>query len=58
MKGTECDVNSVIMIEDSMAETRKLLENTFALKYDDTMLPDLQFLDYLLLKAGAEEYRQ
>lgn len=58
VKGTECDVNSIIMIEDSMAETRKLLENTFALKYDDTMLPDLQFLDYLLLKAGAEEYRQ
>ncbi len=57
-KGTECDLNSVIMIEDSMAETAKLLQNTFALKYDDSMLPDLQYLDYLLLKAGAEEYRR
>ncbi len=56
--GTECDLNSVIMIEDSMAETAKLLQNTFALKYDDSMLPDLQYLDYLLLRAGAEEYRR
>lgn len=57
-KGASCDPVSVTAIEDSILETGKLLHNTFAIKYDDSMLPDLQYLDYLLLKAGAEEYRQ
>ena len=48
---------SVTVIEDSIAETRKLLNDTMMLKYDDSMLTDLQYLDYLLIRSGIEEYR-
>ncbi len=50
------DVNSVIIIEDSIMETGKLLADTMGLKYDDSMLEDLGYLDYLLIKSGLEEY--
>ena len=51
------DFMSVTIIEDSISETRKLLNDTFMKKYDETMLKDLQYLDYLLIKSGIEEYR-
>ena len=54
--GFKTDANSVIIIEDSIAETGKLLADTMGLKYDDTMLEDLSYLDYLLIKSGLEEY--
>ena len=54
----ETDVNSVIIIEDSIAATRKLLEHTSMQKYDDELLPDLQLIDLLLLKSGLDEVRR
>ena len=51
------DFMSVTIIEDSISETRKLLNNTFMKKYDDTVLEDLQQIDLLLIKSGIEEYR-
>lgn len=55
--GSGTDFMSVTIIEDSISETRKLLNDTFMLKYDETMLEDLQYLDYLLIRSGIEEYR-
>ncbi len=55
--GAGTDFMSVTIIEDSISETRKLLNDTFMKKYDETMLKDLQYLDYLLIKSGIEEYR-
>lgn len=52
------DMESLMIIEDSIAETDKYLKNTYMKKYDDELLPDLQFLDFLLLKNGIEEYRR
>lgn len=52
------DAESVIIIEDSIAETKKLIENTYRKKYYDELLPDLQYIDLLLLKSGIEEYRR
>ena len=46
------DFTSVQIIEDSIAETRKFLENTYMKKYDE----DLQYIDLLLIKSGIEEY--
>lgn len=54
----ETDMDSVIIIEDSLAETRKLIQNTYQKKYDEQLLPDLQYIDLLLLKSGIEEYRR
>jgi len=54
----ETDMDSVIIIEDSLAETRKLIRNTYQKKYDEQLLPDLQYIDLLLLKSGIEEYRR
>ena len=51
-------MNSVIIIEDSIAATRKLLEHTSMQKYDDELLPDLQLIDLLLLKSGLDEVRR
>ncbi len=51
-------VESLIIIEDSIAETNKFLTNTYMKKYDDSLLPDLQFIDLLLLQSGIEEYRR
>jgi len=56
-EGAGTDFMSVTIIEDSIAETRKLLNDTLMLKYDDSMLTDLQYLDYLLIRSGIEEYR-
>lgn len=50
-------MDSIIIIEDSMAETRKFIENTYQKKYDEPLLEDLQFIDYLLVKNGVDEYR-
>ena len=50
------DFTSVQIIEDSMAETRKFLENTYMKKYDEGLLKDLQYIDFLLIKSGIEEY--
>ena len=52
------DLQSVIIIEDSIKETKKLIENTYRKKYDEQLLPDLQYIDLLLLKSGIEEYRR
>lgn len=54
----ELDTESLIIIEDSIAETDKYLNNTYMRKYDDSLLPDLQYIDLLLLKTGIEEYRR
>ena len=51
-------MDSLIIIEDSIAETQKYLEHTYMKKYDDQLLPDLQFIDALLLRSGIEEYRR
>ena len=53
----ETDAMSVMIIEDSLSETRKLLNDTYGLKYDESLLPDLQHLDYLLIRSGIEECR-
>jgi hypothetical protein len=45
---------SIQIIEDSIHETQKFLDNTFMLKYSDDLLPDLQFIDYILIKNGME----
>lgn len=52
------DMDSIIIIEDSIAETRKLIEHTYLKKYDDQLLPDLQYIDFLLLKSGVDEHRR
>ena len=51
-------MDSIIIIEDSMAETRKFINNTYQRKYDEPLLEDLQFIDYLLIKNGVDEYRR
>ena len=51
------DTMSVIIIEDSIAETKKLLSDTYMLKYDEGHLEELQYLDLLLIRSGIEEYR-
>ncbi|MBQ7703160.1 MAG: GrdX family protein [Firmicutes bacterium] len=56
-RGVTCDFMSITIIEDSIAETDKFLNNTFRRKYDDSMLPDLQEIDRLLIRTGMEEYR-
>ena len=33
-------------------------KNILLKKYDDTMLEDLRYIDYLLLKNGIDEYRR
>lgn len=57
IEGT-ADADSVIIIEDSLAETKKLVENTYRKKYDWQLLPDLQYIDLLLLESGIQEYRR
>lgn len=55
----DLDYNSVMIIEDSILETSKLLNNTYAIKYDindEESLKDLAYIDYLLMKAGLDEY--
>lgn len=52
------DITSLTIIEDSIAETNKFLEGTYRKKYDEQLLPDLQFIDLQLLKNGVEEYRR
>ena len=52
------ELESLIIIEDSISETDKYLNNTFMKKYDDNLLPDLQYIDMLLLSTGIEEYRR
>lgn len=54
----EIDFQSVMIIEDSIAETRKFLNGNTRIKYDDAMLDDLQYIDCLLLENGIEEYRR
>ena len=54
---TGTDTMSVVIIEDSLAETKKLLNNTYGMKYSDEILRDLQYIDMLLIKSGAEECR-
>lgn len=54
----QLDADSLIIIEDSISETDKYLNNTFMKKYDDNLLPDLQYIDMLLLSTGIEEYRR
>lgn len=51
-------IDSLLMIEDSIAQTQISLEHTFALKYSEAMLDDLQWIDSLLLRNAIEEYRR
>ena len=51
----QADYESVIVIEDSIAMTEKLLNNSAYIKYYDEIDADLQFLDKLLLDSGVEE---
>lgn len=53
------DFDSITIIEDSISETSKLINNTFMIKYDKNNIKnmeDLAFIDFLLIKAGIEEY--
>ena len=52
------EFQSVMIIEDSIAETRKFLNGNTRIKYDDALLDDLQYIDSLLLENGIEEYRR
>ena len=49
---------SIIIVEESLAETKEFLENTAQTKYDDRLLDDLQFIDLQLLQSGVEEFRR
>lgn len=49
---------SIIIVEESLAETQKFLENTAHIKYDEELLDDLQFIDLQLLQSGIEEFRR
>ena len=51
-------MDSIIIIKDSMTETRKFISNTYQKKYDEPLLEDLQYIDYLLVKNGVDEYRR
>lgn len=51
------DFMSLQIIEDSIHETEKFINNTYMIKYTDEMLPDLRYIDYLLIRNGMEEYR-
>ena len=53
------DFESITIIEDSISETSKLLNNTYMIKYDKNNLSnmeDLAYIDYLLVSSGIEEY--
>lgn len=52
----ELDLISLTIIEDSIRETDKLLNATYRKKYDDQLLNDLQYIDYLLIRTGIDEY--
>lgn len=54
----EIDFHSVAIIEDSIAETQKFFNGNMQRKYDETMLEDLRYIDFLLMKNGIEEYRR
>lgn len=49
------DFLSLQIIEDSIKETTKFLTNTYMQKYDDLLLPDLAFIDSLLMASALEE---
>jgi hypothetical protein len=48
------DPSSVIIIEDSISDTKKTLEHTAFLKYTDEMLSDLSYIDMLLIKSALD----
>ena len=53
------DFESLTIIEDSIKETSKLINNTYMIKYDkndEKNMEDLAFIDYLLINSGIEEY--
>ena len=52
------DFTSLQIIEDSMAETAKFLNNTYMKKYNEEDLKDLQYIDFLLIREGIEEYNR
>ena len=54
-KTGDLDFISLQIIEDSMKETNKFLTNTYKIKYDDSLLPDLSYIDYLLMASALEE---
>ena len=51
------DFTSLQIIEDSIHETEKFINHTYMAKYTDEMLPDLQYIDLLLILSGMEEYK-
>ena len=52
------DVQSLVIIEDSIAETYKFLDQKINKKYGEAMLKDLRYIDYLLLQNGVDEYKR
>ena len=55
LMSSEMDMDSFMVIEDSLSETSKFLEGGMKTKYDDAMLSDLQFMDYVLTKTVMDE---
>lgn len=56
--GEETDVYSVLIIEDSIKMTKKILNNTAYRKYDDSLLEELQYLDKELFDSGIVKERE
>ena len=52
----DLDFLSLQIIEDSIKETNKFLTDTYMIKYVEENLPDLAYIEYLLLKNAVEEY--
>lgn len=50
------DMYSLIIIEDSIAETQKYLKNTLSIRPGEKILEDLQEMDMILLMNGIEEF--
>lgn len=57
MRKGDTDFESLIIIEDSISETVKFLNNTIHVDYN-AFLDDLQLIDCELLETGIEEFRR
>lgn len=56
--GEKTDINSVLIIEDSIKMTKKSINNTAYRKYDDLLLEELQYLDKELFDSGMLKERE
>lgn len=50
------DMSSMTIIEDSIAETQKYLQNTLRKEFDAGSLEDLREIDLMFVKGGMDEY--